>query len=45
MLKFIQNNLRNGVVQEILGKDESRSVKMHFSFFRSRDIRRGPMTS
>ena len=31
MLKFLQNSLRNGMVQEIMGKDVSLSVKMHFS--------------
>ena len=31
MLKFLQNCLRNGMVQEIMGKDGSLSVKMHFS--------------
>ena len=31
MLKFLQNSLRNGTVQEIMGKDVSLSVKMHFS--------------
>ena len=31
MLKFLQNRLRNGVVQEIMGKEVSLSVKMHFS--------------
>ena len=33
MLKFLQNILRNGMVQEIMGKDVSLSVKMHFSVF------------
>ena len=27
MLKFLQNSLRNGMVQEIMGKDVSLSVK------------------
>ena len=31
MLKFLQNNLRNGMVQELMGKEVSRSGKMHFS--------------
>ena len=31
MLKFLQNSLRNGMVQEIMGKEVSLSVKMHFS--------------
>ena len=33
MLKFLQNSLRNGMVQlqEIMGKNVSLSVKMHFS--------------
>ena len=31
MLKFLQNSLRNGMIQEIMGKDVSLSVKMHFS--------------
>ena len=31
MLKFLQNSLRNGIVQEIMGKEVSLSVKMHFS--------------
>ena len=31
MLKFLQNSLRNGTVQEIMGKEVSLSVKMHFS--------------
>ena len=30
MLKFLQNSLWNGLVQEIMGKDESLSVKIHF---------------
>ena len=31
MLKFLQNSLRKGMVQEIMGKEVSLSVKMHFS--------------
>ena len=31
MLKFLQNSLRNGMVQEIMGKDVSLSVKMQSS--------------
>ena len=31
MLKFLQNSLRNGMVQEIMDKEVSLSVKMHFS--------------
>ena len=31
MLKFLQNILRNGMVQDIMGKEVSLSVKMHFS--------------
>ena len=31
MLKFLQNSLWNGMVQEIMGKEVSLSVKMHFS--------------
>ena len=31
MLKFLQNSSRSGMVQEIMGKDVSLSVKMHFS--------------
>ncbi|MCV6575235.1 MAG: hypothetical protein OIF58_05820 [Cohaesibacter sp.] len=31
MLKFLQNGLWNGMLQEIMGKDVSLSVKMHFS--------------
>ena len=31
MLKFLQNSLRNGMIQEIMGKEVSLSVKMHFS--------------
>ena len=31
MLKFLQNSSRNGMVQEIMGKEVRLSVKMHFS--------------
>ena len=31
MLKFFQNSSRNDMVQEIMGKEVSLSVKMHFS--------------
>ena len=31
MLRFLENSLRNGMVQEIMGKEVSLSVKMHFS--------------
>ena len=31
MLKFLQNSLGNGMVHEIIGKEVSLSVKMHFS--------------
>ena len=31
MLNFFQNSLRNGMLQEIIGKDVSLSVKMNFS--------------
>ena len=31
MLKFLLNSLRNGMVQEIVGKEVSLSVKMNFS--------------
>ena len=31
MPKFLQNGLWNGKLQEIMGKDVSLSVKMHFS--------------
>ena len=32
MLKFLQNSLWNGMVQEIIRKEVSLSVKMHFLF-------------
>ena len=31
MLKFLQNGLWNGMLQDVVGKDVSLSVKMHFS--------------
>ena len=31
MLKFLQNGLWNGMLQDVIGKDVSLSVKMHFS--------------
>ena len=31
MLKFLQNSLWNGMVQEIIGREVTLSDKMHFS--------------